>query len=603
MIQAKVIADSVSGFGARLTTLQLRYPRFIHAEFMTHRVFCLAGDARLDFDMPAKSHGRSRRVHSMTIREFVNKWLDGSEEHRTPRHSGKFLSLPSRSYYTAKEVANELGLASANNLNNACRLGKVADAEKQAGQWVAPAESWEAYRNNNGTRSYSLRSRLAEMNIRQINEATGEIQTSKVVNVQRSGVKQVFEVSTTNYKVAGSKDHLVFTQRGWVRIGDLVVGEDHLRTYKYGTGVKSDPFRKINGRWVNRWNLEVRDDVAARQNYLCANTGEPLTSDFHIHHVLPRHQRPDLAFDINNVIAVNPEAHKQLHGTQGWQTGVPLQSGLEVVTSIVLRGEEETFDLEIAGEFPNFFANGIVVHNSRNASSSRAIPVWKVVDQVRDEPAAPIHWGRNQSGMQAQAQLEDKQREEVKALWGMAARTAARYAAQMEDLGAHKQIVNRILEPFTFISVVVTSTEWANFMALRAHPDAQPEIQALALAMRKAMDHSQPKMRGARGMLKDAYDWHLPYIKSEEVEEFHDRPVFLAKLSAARCARVSYNNHDGTAPSIENDLKLFERLVGSKPLHASPTEHQAYPLDSSEEWVKNFRGWKQFRSIVETWDI
>jgi hypothetical protein len=38
-ITAKVIADSIADGCPRLITLQLRYPRFIHSEFMTHRAF------------------------------------------------------------------------------------------------------------------------------------------------------------------------------------------------------------------------------------------------------------------------------------------------------------------------------------------------------------------------------------------------------------------------------------------------------------------------------------------------------------------------------------------------------------------------------------
>lgn len=38
-IYAKVIADSISEYGDRLTTMELQFPRFILAEFNTHRIF------------------------------------------------------------------------------------------------------------------------------------------------------------------------------------------------------------------------------------------------------------------------------------------------------------------------------------------------------------------------------------------------------------------------------------------------------------------------------------------------------------------------------------------------------------------------------------
>ena len=38
-IEAKIIADSINPQGDRITTYLLTYPRFIHSELMTHRVF------------------------------------------------------------------------------------------------------------------------------------------------------------------------------------------------------------------------------------------------------------------------------------------------------------------------------------------------------------------------------------------------------------------------------------------------------------------------------------------------------------------------------------------------------------------------------------
>jgi thymidylate synthase ThyX len=132
---------------------------------------------------------------------------------------------------------------------------------------------------------------------------------------------------------------------------------------------------------------------------------------------------------------------------------------------------------------------------SRNASSSRAIPVAKMLEQVRNAPAMPIHWGKNQPGMQAHEELGWAERDYVKAKWFEAAGKAADIAEEMMNEGAHKQVVNRILEPFQFISVIVTASEWANFFILRDHPDAQPEIRFLAQLMKQAMDASTPVLR------------------------------------------------------------------------------------------------------------
>jgi len=235
---------------------------------------------------------------------------------------------------------------------------------------------------------------------------------------------------------------------------------------------------------------------------------------------------------------------------------------------------------------------------SRNASSSRAIPVAKMIEQVRNDPAGPIHWGKNQPGMQAHAELEGDLLTGTQAYWREAAEKAARYAECMMELGAAKQVANRILEPFQYISVIVTATEWDNFFALRVHSDAQPEIHDLALTMQKAMAQSKPVVR--TGSWSDPDAWHLPYVLDHERKLY--RLDVLQALSTARNARVSYLTHDGAEPIPEKDLELYERLVGAEPLHASPTEHIAAPLSQGHRTggQKNFVGWHQYRSDVET---
>lgn len=240
---------------------------------------------------------------------------------------------------------------------------------------------------------------------------------------------------------------------------------------------------------------------------------------------------------------------------------------------------------------------------SRNASSSRAIPVAKMIEQVLTEPAMPVYWGKNQTGMSAREELTGEELRLAKWTWLQARDEAVSKVELLMQAGVHKQLANRLLEPWQFISVIVTATEWDNWFELRDHADAQPEIQDLARTMKAVMAASEPR-------LVRHGDWHLPYVTQAEREA---HPVdLLVKLSAARCARVSYLLHDGTAPSVEKDLELFDRLVGSRPLHASPVEHQATP-DSEhrcEKWGGvfdwdnphlhgNFVGWIQHRKQLE----
>lgn len=268
---------------------------------------------------------------------------------------------------------------------------------------------------------------------------------------------------------------------------------------------------------------------------------------------------------------------------------------VKIIEDSIFNGSRlTTFQLK----YPRFIHSEFMTHRvfSRNASSSRAIPVAKMIEQVRTKPAMPVHWGKNQAGMQANEELEFSDKLMVQHCWKYAAEEASRLAEQMMVKGAHKQVVNRILEPFQWISVVCTATDFDNFFELRSHPDAQPEIKVLSDMMKEAMDTNKPKE------LKDN-EYHLPYVLEEERMEYSLSDC--TKFSVARCARVSYLTHDGTKPVPEKDMELYIRLVGSTPLHASPAEHQARPNKQPDSgWGKALSGnfnsnWAQYRKFLE----
>lgn len=246
--------------------------------------------------------------------------------------------------------------------------------------------------------------------------------------------------------------------------------------------------------------------------------------------------------------------------------------------------------------YPKFIHGEFMTHRvfSRNASSSRAIPVARMIQDVIDDPAMPVFWGKNQKGMQAQEELEGESLVNVRSEWFGARDIAFETAQAMDLLGAHKQIVNRVLEPYMNINVVCTATEWANFYALRRHEDAQPEMKALADAMWAAQQASEPA-------LLQPGEWHLPYVLPEEIEDggtIADPTGALRLISTARCARVSYLTHDGRKPDVSADLDLAHRLIGSQPLHASPAEHQAMPAVRASHRNGNLQGWDQFRKTL-----
>lgn len=227
---------------------------------------------------------------------------------------------------------------------------------------------------------------------------------------------------------------------------------------------------------------------------------------------------------------------------------------------------------------------------SRNAGSSRAIPVKKVLAQVWNDPAGPEHWGANQAGMQAKGELVGWRRAAAQFLWRTAGKVACVFAWGMMKLGLHKQVANRVLEPWQYINVLVSSTEWSNFFDLRCHPDAQPEIQKLATTI-SYQKLAYDVMIGPKGL--SVGEWHLPYISNKERSTL---PLeVLLKLSTARCARISYEPFDGNG-SVEKETERHDKLVASRPIHASPAEHQG---QAQEHGSGNFKGFVQYRWFVE----
>lgn len=277
--------------------------------------------------------------------------------------------------------------------------------------------------------------------------------------------------------------------------------------------------------------------------------------------------------------------------------------------------------------YPRYILAELNTHRvfSRSSASSRAIPTKTMIERIVKDTARPVSWGKNQRGMQAGEEIDvsvildrfvHKDDEWVKntyphsreEAWDYARDLAITVATAFDAAGYHKQVVNRLLEPFTHVATIVTATELDNWYELRSHKDADPTAKALSDAMLNAYEDSKPRTLKLN-------EWHLPWIKP------HERvlPVTtLKKISTARSARVSYFNHDGTNPDVAKDLQLYDDLVGSRPLHASPAEHQGTPdkflrVDiieddfgkypkaryRNERMHGNFKGFIQNRKLLE----
>ncbi len=254
--------------------------------------------------------------------------------------------------------------------------------------------------------------------------------------------------------------------------------------------------------------------------------------------------------------------------------------------------------------YPRAIHSEIMTHRmlSKNSASSRAIPVEKLIQRVLDHPWIPDYIGANQKGMQAGAELDEVARGFAVGTWLHARDEAVSHARRMVEIGVHKQVVNRLLEPWMYITIIVSATEWNNFFTLRLHKDAEPHFQALARAARAVMDASVPEK------LEEG-QWHLPLISGEDrliVSTSLPTPLpddshvqftkNLIKVSVGRCARVSYLTHDGRR-DIAEDIALHDRLIVQEPLHASPAEHVAQALATPDRHG-NLIGWRSYRMTL-----
>lgn len=287
-----------------------------------------------------------------------------------------------------------------------------------------------------------------------------------------------------------------------------------------------------------------------------------------------------------------------------------------------------TFELE----YPRFIHAELMTHRqfSRNASSSRAIPIDKMIEQVQSNPAIPIHWGANQSGMQARGELSHFNQSLAKHTWLEARDGAVKFAKQLQAVGLHKQIVNRVLEPFQMMKTLVTATNFDNFFNLRCHKDAQPEIKQLADLMYQAMQESKPEVLNHN-------EWHTPYVNHKRLEsgelcyyvdvadDFNEPYQLILsqeeaiKISCSCSAQVSYRKNDISLDKAED---IFDRLIGSDPKHSSALEHCATPIpvgddltnfDGITHWTEkeqdefipcsgNFTSWLQYRQLIPNHD-
>jgi hypothetical protein len=228
---------------------------------------------------------------------------------------------------------------------------------------------------------------------------------------------------------------------------------------------------------------------------------------------------------------------------------------------------------------------------SRNAASMRAIPTKRIISAVKAEAYEP-EWLSNKAGMQGGEPIKHPRL--AKVVWQVALLTSAFFVTLLARLGLHKQVVNRLLSPWSYTKVVVTGTDeaWANFLALRAEPHADPALQRVARAAAYALAHSTPRVL-------QLGEWHLPYWHQTSTRG-PSGPKQGIIQSVARCARVSYATFDApeTISSFEKDLDLYKKLLENDPKHSSPAEHQACAVLSADQGGNLGPGWMQYRKTL-----
>lgn len=244
-------------------------------------------------------------------------------------------------------------------------------------------------------------------------------------------------------------------------------------------------------------------------------------------------------------------------------------------------------------EYPRLILAELNTHRdkSRNSFSSRAVPFEKMLKSLNGRP---VRFGEANPGMQDKGEdfealipvtgFDDTYEFTSEEVWDMAKTDAITYAGLFYKAGYHKQVYNRLLEPFQMMKTVISGTEWDNFFWLRDDEMADPTLAELARCMREVKDKSTP-------VLLQAGEWHLPYLDSivthrgrlygdiDNEGDLHEFSLEEAiKVSCARCAAVSYRNE---GYGLEKCLELYDRLVGSDKKHASALEHCATPMIDS----------------------
>ena len=196
-------------------------PIFIARQWIRHRTACLAGDARLSFDLPgAARRGSGRQHYPMTIERLHRLWHAGAEPVRVGKRKPTAVERVDRDrQYAIPELARTVGRRE-ETLRNMVRDGSLVGT-KSDGRITVSGQAWRDWAERSATIRVPMRDRAARMRLRMCDEQTGEIRHTHVTDVWESGVKPVFRVTLQNgYALTMTRDHRCLTDRGWMTLGE-----------------------------------------------------------------------------------------------------------------------------------------------------------------------------------------------------------------------------------------------------------------------------------------------------------------------------------------------------------------------------------------------
>lgn len=230
-----------------------------------------------------------------------------------------------------------------------------------------------------------------------------------------------------------------------------------------------------------------------------------------------------------------------------------------------------------------------------NSRSSRARPITSMIDEARNNTWGPNHWTLNQPGMVGKEITDEYTKSLYRNMWMSYAEDICKKIENQINMSKylqgpqlHKQVFNRLLEPYTSISQVISGTEWKNFFNLRISEFAEPNMRDLAVAIQEAMNNSNPTELSYG-------EYHLPYISDEDRSNYSIDDLKL--ISTARCARVSYAPFNNEKANPSKDLALAKSLLTNH--HMSAFEHIATPVGKHKYIENPFIGWNQYRQEVD----